>query len=37
MQPWLTLRLPWSPTDHGALCTKLPLLSIRTAFCTVSL
>ena len=21
MQPWLTSRLPWSSTDHGALCT----------------
>jgi len=24
-QPWLTLRWPWSPSDHGAACVKMPL------------
>ena len=30
-QPWLTLRRPWSPMDHGALWKKMPLLDIRYA------
>jgi len=37
VQPWLTSRLPWSSTDHGALCTKSPLSSNRTASSTVGL
>lgn len=31
VQPWLTLALPWDPTDHGAACTYSPLQVTRVA------
>src|SRR3954469_14566869 len=30
-QPWLTLREPWSPTDHGAEREQMPLFEMRVA------
>ncbi len=33
-QPWLTFVLPCAHSDHGAACTKMPLLEMRVAYST---